>query len=106
MTSEQASFGCRIFDIRQTADQMLNIRHPKKHASDVEYSTFDGRLIKCRIFDGRLIEYRKSDIRRSAFRMSDFRHSTDGQSNRKNPTQQIRRIELNLRHSIRQNAHV
>ena len=50
---------------------MSKIRHPKKSASDVEYSTFDGRLIECR----------KSDIRRRALRMSNIRHSTDGWSN-------------------------
>ena len=98
-----------------------NVRYPNWGASDVEYSTFDGRLFECR----------KSDIRRRVLRMSNIRHSTNGwsnvenptseegyfecrifdirlcgRSNRKNPIQQIRRIELNLRHSIRQNAHV
>ena len=40
-TSEEGRFGCRIFDIRRTADRLSKIRHPKKGASDVEYSTFD-----------------------------------------------------------------
>ena len=44
--------------------RMLKIRHPKKGASDVEYSTFDGRLIECRIFDirRRPISDRKSNL--------------------------------------------
>ena len=60
-------FGCRIFDIRRTADRMSKIRHLKKGASDVEYTTFDGRLIKCRIFD----------IRNTLLWMSNIRHSTE-----------------------------
>ena len=84
LTFEAHFFGCWIFDIRRTADRMSKIRHPKKGALDVEYSTFNGRLIECRIFDIRLC----------------------GRSNRKNPIQQIRQIESNLRHSIRQNPHV
>ena len=122
------------FDFRSDIGlrRMSNIRHPKKGVSDVEYSTFEGRLIECR----------KSDIRRWVLRMSNIRHSTIrpleskksdpkkvasnveystfderliecrifdirlcGRSNRKNPIRQIRRIESNLRHSIRQNAH-
>ena len=95
-TSEEECFGCRISNIRRTADRMSKIRHPKKSASDVEYSTFDyaaDRIEKirskegcfgCRIFDIRLC----------------------GRSNRKNPIRQIKRIESNLRHSIRQNPHV
>ena len=119
--SELRRFGCRVFNIRRTAVRMSKIRHSKKGASDVEYSTFDKQLIECR----------KSDIWRRALRMSNIRHSKDccsnvknptfqegcfgcrifdirlcGRSNRKNPIQQIRRIESNLRHSIRQNAHI
>ena len=40
--SEEGRFGCRIFDIRRMAKRMSKIRHPKKGASDVKYSTFDG----------------------------------------------------------------
>ena len=93
--SELRRFGCRIFDIRRTAERMSKIRHPKKGASDVEYSTLDERLNECR----------KSDIRRRALRMSN-RIRLRGRSNRKNPIQQIRRIESNLLHSIRQNGYV
>ena len=64
--------------------RLLRIRHSIGRASDVEYSTFDGRLI----------ESKKTQIRESAHRMSDIRHSTDGRSNRKNLIQQIRRIEF------------
>ena len=84
LTFDRKRIGSRIFDIRWTADRMSKIRHPKKRALDVEYSTFDERLIECR----------KSDIRRSELRMSNIRHSTVGRSNRKNPIQQIRRIEF------------
>ena len=37
-TSEEASFGCQIFNIRRTAERMSKIRHPKKRASDEKYS--------------------------------------------------------------------
>ena len=50
-TFDRTRFGFRIFDIRQTADQMSNIRYPKKHASDVEYSAFDGRMIESKKSD-------------------------------------------------------
>ena len=38
-TYEEGCLGCRIFDIRRTANRMSKIRHPKKGVSDVEYST-------------------------------------------------------------------
>ena len=50
------------------AGRILKIRHSIGRASDVDYSTFNGRPIECR----------KSDIRRRALRMSNIRHSTDG----------------------------
>ena len=56
--------------------------HPKKRASDVEYSILDGRPIECR----------KSEIRRSALRMSNIRYSTDGRSNVENPTSEEARF--------------
>ena len=55
-------------------------------------------------FDGRPIECRKSDEGCFGCRIFDIRLC--GRSNRKNPFRQIRRIESNFRHSIRQNAHV
>ena len=45
-TFDRTCFGCRIFDIRRTADRMSKIWHPKKRTSDVEYSAFDGRSIE------------------------------------------------------------
>ena len=62
---------------------MSKIRHPKKGASDVKYSTFDERLIDCR----------KSEIRRRVLRMSNIRHSTDSWSNVENPTSEELRFE-------------
>ena len=56
-------FGCQIFDIRRTADQIEKIRHPKKRASDVDYSTFDGRPF----------ESKKSDTTNKANRIYDIR---------------------------------
>ena len=84
--SELRRFGCRIFDIRRTADRMSKIRHPKKDASDVEYSTFDGQLIECL----------KSDIRRRALRMSNIRHSTmlPIESKKSDPTNKANQIEF------------
>ena len=49
------------------ASRMLEIRHSIGRASDVDYSTFDGRPFECR----------KYDIRRTALRMSNIRHSTE-----------------------------
>ena len=84
--SDKGCFGCRIFDIRRTADRMSKIRHPKKGALDVEYSTFDGRLIECR----------KSDIRRRALRTSNIRHSTMRpiESKKSDPTNKANQIEF------------
>ena len=96
-TSEEGCFGCRIFDIRRTADRMLKIRHPKKGASDVEYSTSEEGCFGCRIFDIRLCgrSNRKnptSEEERFECRIFDIRLC--GRSNRKNPIGQIRRIEF------------
>ena len=61
------------------AGRKLQIRHSIERASDVDYSTFDGRTsdVEYSPSDGRPIECRKSDIRRRALRMSNIRHSTE-----------------------------
>ena len=83
-------FGCRIFHSRLMADRMSKIRHPTdalwmsniSHStngrSNVKNPTSDGRAsdVEYSTFEGRPIEYRKSDIRRSALRVSNIRHST------------------------------
>ena len=63
--SELRRFGCRIFDIRRTADRIEKIRS--------EEGCFG-----CRIFDIRLYgrSNRKNPIRRRVLRMSNIRHST------------------------------
>ena len=99
----------------------LNVQYPNWGASDVEYSTFDGRLFECRksdirrtadrmskirhpkkgasdveysTLDKRLFECRKSDIRRRALRMSNIRHSTmrPFESKKSDPTSKANRI--------------
>ena len=67
---QRTHFGCRIFDIRRTADRIEKIRHPKKGASDVAYSTSEEGCFGCRIFD----------IRRTANRMSKIRYPKKGAS--------------------------
>ena len=79
--------------IRHSTDGRSNAENPKKGASDVEYSTFDGRPIECR----------KSDIRRRALRMWNVRHSTDGRSNVENPTSEEGRFGCRI-FDIRQTA--
>ena len=119
--------------IRHSTEGRSNAENPTKGASDVEYSTFDGRPNECRKSDIRRrvlwmsnirhstdcrwnvenptseegrFECRIFNIRRGVFRMSNIRHSTMRpiESKKSDPT--IRRIESNFRHSIRQNAHV
>ena len=73
-----------------------NVRYPNWGTLGFQYSTFDyaaDRIEKIRSKEG-CFECRIFDIRLC------------GRSNRKNPIRQIRRFESNLRHSIRQNAHV
>ena len=92
-----------------------NVKNPLfDSASDVDYSTFDGRTsdVEYSTFDEWPIECRKSDIRRRALLMSNIRHSKDGRSYVENPTSEegrfgcqifdIRRRVLrmsNIRHS-------
>ena len=63
-----------------------NVQYPNWGDSDVEYSTFDGRLIECR----------KSDIRRRALPMSNIRHSMESWSNVQNLTSEEGRFECRI----------
>ena len=65
---------------------MSKIRHLKKGASEVEYSTFDGQLIECR----------KSAIQRRALQMSHIRLSNMRpiESKQSDPTNTANRIKF------------
>ena len=71
---------------RHSTDSRSNAENRTKGASDVEYPTFDGRLIGCR----------KSDIRKRALRMSNIRHWTMRpiESKKSDPTNKANRIEF------------